>query len=145
MDTNQLRRLLAPVHGFKGVYSRDTLPKQVTYPCALICNTDQASGPGEHWVAMYIDSLGYGEYFDSYGILPLHKGMTNFMNHVCTYWKYNTQKLQGKNSRVCGHYCIVYLWCKAHGHSMDDMVKLYGPNLKQNDDLVKAYVEAAML
>ena len=139
MDSRQLQKLLALVHG--GVYSRDTLPKQVTYPCALVCNTDRASGPGEHWVAMYLDSLDYGEYFDSYGLKPLHKTMTNFMNKHCTFWIHNVQRLQGSESRVCGHYCLVYLWCKAHKHSMNDVVQQFSSNLNQNDTMVKTWVE----
>ena len=145
MDSRQLLGLLAHVHGFEGVYSRNTLPTQVTYPCALICNTDRASGPGQHWVAMYLNSEHDGEYFDSYGLKPLHKSMQNFMNRMCTGWIYNKQRLQGSDSRVCGHYCTVYLWCKAHGHSMAGLVKLFGADLRQNDAMVKNYVQDVMM
>ena len=38
-----------------------------TYPAAIVCNTHDSDRPGEHWVAMYVDTERRGDYFDSYG------------------------------------------------------------------------------
>ena len=141
MNGQQLENLLKPLNMFVGVYSRNTLPRQVSYPCALVCNTDRASGSGQHWVAIYLDSLERGEYFDSYGILPLYKDIEAFITRNCIFWTYNHKRLQGAASKVCGHYCTMYLWCKAHGHCMHDIVNLFGMNMQENDQKVKEYVE----
>ena len=42
-----------------------------TYPAAIVCNTHDSDRPGEHWVAMYVDTERRGDYFDSYGLQPL--------------------------------------------------------------------------
>ena len=45
-----------------------------TYPAAIVCNTHDSDRPGEHWVAMYVDTERRGDYFDSYGLQPQHVG-----------------------------------------------------------------------
>jgi len=50
---------------FHGVYPRDRLPRTVDYPSSYVLNTDTSKRPGEHWVAVYFDSLRRGSYFDS--------------------------------------------------------------------------------
>ena len=55
METDQIERLLArePLMYYYTVTAKDELPEIVeTYPFALVCNTHNASQPGEHWVAM---------------------------------------------------------------------------------------------
>ena len=52
---------------FQGVYSCDTLPPK---PELLVCNTDPHDKPGTHWIAIYVDKNGRGEYFDSFGMEP---------------------------------------------------------------------------
>jgi len=53
-----------------GIYSVDTLPKQVEYPAALIVNLSPSTSPGTHWTAIYINKHGRGQYFDSFGNEP---------------------------------------------------------------------------
>ena len=140
MNGQMLEDLLKSLEMFAGVFSRNTLPKKVPYPCALVCNTDKASGSGEHWVAIYLDSKKRGEYFDSYGLWPLYKEIESFMNKNCMFWTYNKKTLQGPTSRVCGHYCTMYLRCKAHGHCMQDIIQFFGSDLNDNDKMVKEYI-----
>ena len=52
---------------FKKVCALDQLEKP-TFPSAYVINSDPSSKPGEHWVAVYFDKRGRGEYFDSYGL-----------------------------------------------------------------------------
>jgi len=40
---------------FRGVYPRDQLPRTVDCPPSYVLNTGKR--PGEHWVAVYFDSL----------------------------------------------------------------------------------------
>ena len=47
-------------------------PKTIdgTLPAAFVCNTDDGDEPGEHWIALYLDADGRGDYFCSYGLPP---------------------------------------------------------------------------
>ena len=61
-----------------GVFSRDQTPNQVSFPCAYIFNTHPHNREGEHWICVYIDSNGVGEYFDSFGFLLLLGEFSDF-------------------------------------------------------------------
>ena len=68
MDTNQIEYsdrtpMLKP-------YLVECMPKTVQYPCVMVLNTDPADEAGEHWVALYFDENGQGEYFDSWNTPP---------------------------------------------------------------------------
>ena len=126
---------------FAGVYPRDRLPRTIkNYPSAYVCNTDPHTDEGEHWIAIYVDDDGSGEYFDSYGLPPLHATFTNFLNKQCTMWTYNDKRLQGLASTVCGQYCIFYLMHRCRGFSMDTIAYMCGSNLQDNDVLVHDFI-----
>jgi hypothetical protein len=122
MDGSQITRILrsdpCTQSIFRGVFACDMLPKgKFTYPSAFVCNTDPHSKPGQHWVAIYLDNDGCGEYFDSYGlapdddILPIYtqKYLKTFLQKHTTSWTYNTTSLQNPVTAVCGQYCVFYL------------------------------------
>jgi len=73
MNTTQINCALKSNRIFRGVFARDQLENVSLdrYPIAFVVNTDKSSGPGEHWVAIFIDQNGRGYYFDSYGRPPL--------------------------------------------------------------------------
>ena len=54
---------------FVGVFPMDRLPKQFKTPACMIINSASSSSQGEHWLAVFIDQYGRGEFFDSYGFL----------------------------------------------------------------------------
>jgi hypothetical protein len=68
MNTRDIDRLVrsdgACRQIFQGVFRVDTLPDG---PRLLVCNTDPSIKPGKHWVAIFVDLNGRGEYFDSFG------------------------------------------------------------------------------
>jgi hypothetical protein len=47
---------------FQGVFSAGTLPEK---PRLLVGNTDPSDKSGNHWVTIFVDSAGRGDYFDS--------------------------------------------------------------------------------
>src|SRR5664279_2080844 len=75
---------------FQGVYSVDTLPSK---PRLLVCNTDPSTKPGSHWIAIYVDKNGRGEYFDSFGRAP-QREFEHYMNKHCRVWTFNKKQLQ---------------------------------------------------
>ena len=56
-------------------------------------------------------------------------------------WKRNTRKLQSSWTEVCGQYCIFYLYQRACGRSMDEIVNMFGDNTLTNDGNVSCYVK----
>jgi hypothetical protein len=81
MDNIQLSSILSQIPEFRGVYTIDTIPLHVReYPSAFVVNTDTSKGPaGEHWLVLYFDRYGNGEFFDSYAQPPEMYGMLNFL------------------------------------------------------------------
>jgi hypothetical protein len=123
------------------VSPRDRLPLVIkSYPSAFVCNTDPHREAGEHWVALYVTKDGCGEYFDSYGLPPLHTTFVNFLNTHYTSWTSNDMQLQGLISDVCGQYCVFYLLHRCRGLPMNTIVHMFGQNLQDNDVLVHDFV-----
>lgn len=104
MKTHPYTRLV-----FAGVFARDTLPiePRSRRPAAYIVNTADSYSLGEHWVCIYIPSVGPKEYFDSFGqILSIDPIFEQFMNY--DYIK-NCVVLQNMLTTVCGQYCLYYI------------------------------------
>ncbi|RLJ22614.1 hypothetical protein DJ031_00500 [bacterium endosymbiont of Escarpia laminata] len=139
METLQIARLL-----FRDAHTKDivrrVVPKDVlltqtidAYPVAFVCNTHNRTKPGEHWIALYVDDNGQGEYFCSYGLPPRHVEFRRFMNKHCVEWTHNSKRLQSPVSNVCGQYCVAYLMFRCRGLPMKEFVKGFGTDLVAND------------
>ena len=75
---------------FKGVYAIDEIKsiKTVSYPSSFVINLDPSYKPGSHWVAVYFDKNGVGEYFDSFARYPPHE-IVHFLRSHAKGWQYN--------------------------------------------------------
>ena len=98
MNTLQIERLLKKDLKSKAIFKKvcalDQLEKP-TFPSAYVINLDPSSEPGEHWVAVYFDKCGRGEYFDSYGLPPTLVGLESYMDaYSLSGWIYNRKTLQ---------------------------------------------------
>jgi len=139
MDTLDLNKLLEHNACFLGTFPRDMLPSTVKRkaPFGLIVNTDKASDPGTHWVAIFVDASGYGEYFDSFGLAPQHNEITDFLNNTCTQgWSYNSYALQDITGDTCGVYAAMYLETRFQGCSYTQFMSMFTSNQRINDFLV---------
>ena len=68
----------------------------------------------------------------------LFKGLRELYEH-CTSWTYNTIRVQGEGSTVCGHHCIFYLIHRCSGNSMGDVTRtLRHP--REATDIVNTFV-----
>jgi len=123
MNTLEIEGFLSPrTSSFDGVFSIDTLP---TSPRLLVCNTDPASKPGRHWVAIYVRD-GRGEFFDSFGRAPNAAAVfEHYMNSYRSSWIFNNKQLQSVISRFCGHYCIYYCLLRERGVDMRKIVRSF--------------------
>lgn len=103
MDTGQLRAVLSQSLGnsFAGVYPRDLIPHQLRpYEKAIVVNTDPHDRPGMHWVCLYLNTPII-EYFDSYGLPPLHHEIRDFIARHAQQWDYNRNRYQDYSTDVC--------------------------------------------
>ena len=127
---------------FADVFARDQLPATIDYPCAMVWNTDPSNEAGEHWVAMYVDEWGHGEYFDSYG-LPPPSSFEHYLNRHCVQWIRNTVQLQDLLSTACGQFCVYFVMYRSHGMPMNDIVE-HLKNTEHNDDYVMDVVNGML-
>jgi len=121
------------------VCAKDILPR-VTYPSAYVLNSQPSSKPGEHWLGVYLDKNGKGEYFDSYGLPPDMFGFADFMNAKSTSCIYNEKTLQSLFSKVCGHYCVYFILFRCRGLTMRDIASHFSSNLIENDRRVASFI-----
>ncbi len=124
---------------FTGVYARNRLPRQIKVPFAFVGNTDPDNLPGTHWVAVYVDANGRGEYYDPTGRPPIQAAFLNFLDKHCTDWTFNGVRVQEEDSIVCGHHCIYYLVHRCAGRSMTDVTRTLG-NPKEATDIVVHFI-----
>jgi hypothetical protein len=120
---------------FCGVYAADTLPKKFSKPAAIIVNTDKQNAPGQHWVAMYFDTIGNCEYFDSFGLPPYIPDHVNFIRkHGKQGIMWGKSSLQGLESSVCGHYTCMYVLGKANNIDINTFVRAMNVGTPYDND-----------
>lgn len=129
---------------FKGFAMSDTykLPFNNAKWALYIVNTDNSSGPGEHWCVLYFDK-DYCEFFDPYGQPPETYGFENLIKRRrCKYLVYNSHQVQNLTSTTCGHHCIFFALHRCRGYSMSDILNLYHSyNTQENDRMVKFFIK----
>lgn len=136
LDGNPITRKI-----FRGVFSADTVPSAFdSYPSGCVVNTDEASGPGAHWIALYQCQPGVVETFDSFG-----KDFSTYSPHLANVLKANRIisqpcQLQSNCSTVCGQYCCFFLLRRACSETYADIVHLFTDFRKANDIMVCQYV-----
>lgn len=94
---------------FRGVFMRDTLPKNPWNNECGVVNLDENIGPGTHWVA-YRKAGDKVVYFDSFGNLPPPKELVDYFRNCEVYFNYST--FQTYNTSYCGQLCIQFLHLK---------------------------------
>jgi hypothetical protein len=130
---------------FKGVFSADNvLQFKPSYASAIVVNTDPSSEPGQHWVAIFIDKHGVGNFFDSYGNKPeyYHSAWNLWLSKWTKHWMYNSRVVQPDNSVHCGVHCLFFIHHRCQGMSFPKVVKLYTDNKVWNDSMAEHDIEA---
>lgn len=94
---------------------------------ALVVNTDSSNGPGEHWIAIYIDENGHCEWFDSYGFRPefYDNRFISFFNHFTNSVWCNNFMFQSMSSDVCGEYAIIYIFLRCIQLSPTNIINIF--------------------
>ena len=124
---------------FKKACPRDQL-QTVEYPSAYVVNSHTSTKPGEHWLAVFFDKQGRGEFFDSYGLHPDFNGFTDLMNQNSNEWIYNSKTVQSLFSIECGNFCIYHILFRCRGFSMRTIVSHFSSNLTENDRRISQFI-----
>ena len=123
------------IEHFKGIYSRDGLPREIGKECGII-NLDDIQGSGTHWVC-YRNINNVVEYFDPVGLI--------IPNEVLSYFRrakkqivYSIDEIQNRSTVLCGYWCLYYLLERQKGKSILDVIhNLHFDN--DNSDFIAAY------
>ena len=129
---------------YLGTFSADKIPShslvQSSSPCCYVLNSDPSTSPGSHWVAVYHSTPHSLEFFDSFGFAPADLGFhfdTSF--HVTQ----NKTQVQSLNSKVCGEYCIYFVYLRSVGISFSDIIKrLSSQTHSKSDSRVNSFVQS---
>ena len=107
---------------FRGVFSRDRLPKKIGKKECGIVNLDNQIGPGTHWVAYRnMPDERLCEYFDSFGLpMPLEVG--NYMATSGKQLEYSGDEIQERDSVLCGYWDLYYLLERQKGRPILDVI-----------------------
>lgn len=142
MNTLEIRRALQdlPIVN-KGVYAADETPVHWSRPVAYVINCDRRGQPGSHWVAVYVDILGHGTFFDSYGLPPIITEHRQRIRENCAFYEWNTRQLQGETSTTCGNFSLAFLYFMSHNHDFNLFCNIFGNNYDINDRIVKQFVD----
>lgn len=120
-------------HMYKGVFSRDLIPRVLNSPYCIVINTDLSTGRGIHWVAVYGDEHSV-EFFDSFGFPPEQYEIKIGCDLT------NQKILQCTNSQTCGYYCLYYLLFRCRGYPMSQIISWFTNDCTYNDILVKDFI-----
>ena len=116
MNESQLQR----VYNYP-IYPRDSK----IYSDKGFINIDNGSRGGSHWTAFYIKN-NKSYYFDSFGGAP-DKFLLNQLPKPIIYHNY---KIQDINSKLCGSYCLYFLYLIERMNYYDAILKMYFNNFK---------------
>ena len=123
---------------FRGVFSRDGLPRKIKKECGII-NLDDLAGPGTHWVC-YRNLDSVVEYFDPFGLIMPNEAAKYFhtANPSRKRTEYSIDEIQNHDTVLCGYWCLYYLLERQMGNSMLDVIQ--NPHFDDdNSDFIKAY------
>ena len=149
-----LEKFLFPkCNNFIGVYSVDTVPKNLWKKCCCsIINLSEAHQTGSHFIAIYINKQNDLWYFDSYALPPpIHNyHLMNFLEKwiKCEKIKYPLplyHPIQDFDSIFCGWYAAAFClfvnlysdYSLHHFHTLFDTV-----TLRKNEKIVKHVVKS---
>lgn len=146
MDTQEVQSYMKKIYPSLeyNVFAANRIPINVKLPFCLISNLDPDSKPGSHWIAIYINKHGVGEYFDSYGRKPSGNHLS-FLKTNCKKWFYNCKVLQHYLTSVCGEYCLVYVLFKISNVPMYNFFELFSDNTLCNDIIIHNFFKSVFL
>jgi len=144
----QAKKIFRGIAWVDSVYNICNFPTSLfnncSFPASLILNTDNYSGPGIHWCAVYFQSEEVCEYFDPFGLPPNIKNSYNFKPNllkVSKSIKYNKKQVQALDETTCGHHCAYFLLLRSNNCTFDEILNTYyTDSLLINDRVVRNFI-----
>ena len=125
------------IKNFRGIYSRDGLPKKIKKECGII-NLDDITGPGTHWVCYRNGESGFYEYFDPFGLIMPNEVLDYFHTGPVKPIVYSMDEIQNRSTVLCGYWCLYYLFERQKGKDILDVI--HNPHFdNDNSDFIKSY------
>lgn len=137
MQTHEINDALNFFENFVGTFACDQLPETpIPQCCGLVINTDPASEPGQHWVAVFITEQK-AIYFDSFALPPLQQSILEFIEQQAPGgYSWNKTVLQAPVSVKCGQFCVAFLKAMLSGQSYGSFIQQFTRDTIVNDLLV---------
>ena len=93
---------------FRGIYSHDHLANKIHKLETGIINLDDSMGGGSHWVCYRNVEKQYCEYFDPFGLIMPNE-IKNYLKTSGKKILYSSDKIQERDSVLCGYWCLYYV------------------------------------
>lgn len=127
METAEFRPIFAKFGSavnklYKGSYSSDNTPSSLKIREFFICNTDDSSGIGRHWMSVVKVSQNEIEIFNSLGAdseaKRLYEQIGLKLPNI-TKIHFNQTQVQSSSTATCGRFCIYFLIERTYNFDMD--------------------------
>jgi hypothetical protein len=125
---------------FIGVFARNNLPKNFSYPSAFIFNTVVKSGKGMHWLSIIFTKDKKCQFFDSLGFAPSFYGLENYIKKRSTSLSFNKHPIQSLNSNYCGIYALLFILILSRGQTFSKFLGSFDLNTEKNDLIIKKHL-----
>ena len=109
---------------FNGVFSRNNLPKKIK-DGAYVINLDEYADVGTHWIALFCNRNEI-VYFDSFGVEHVPEEIKEFIGNKNII--VNIFRVQATNSRMCGYYCIGFIYFMFAVKKLTDFTSFFSPH-----------------
>ena len=108
---------------FKGIFSRDNLPKKIKDGVYVI-NLDEYADVGTHWIALFCRKNEI-VYFDSFGFEHATEEIKEFIGNKNI--KAKIFRIQASNSIMWGYFYIGFIHFMLAGKKLTDFTNLFSP------------------
>ena len=121
---------------FRGIYSRDGLPKKIRKECGII-NLDDMTGPGTHWVC-YRNLDSVVEYCDPFGLIMPNEALKYSHTGSRKPIVYSMDEIQNRSTVLSGYWCLYDLFEGQQGFGILDVIR--NPHFDNDiSDFIKSY------
>ena len=142
MNSLEILSLLSLIpHHTVGVFAADKIIERWHKPCAFIFTPDDSSKRSQHWVSVYVAKNSNAYYLDSYGLAPCIPNHVRVLRKNCRHVRWDIMQLQSDESKVCGQFCVMFLFCMSNGKTVNEFLNKFTTNTLQNDRIVEKFVE----
>ena len=134
--------ILKGITNFRGVYSKDMLPKQIVEDESVLINIQHyLDGGGTHWVCVVNQpDSNDAEYFDSFGVHP-SDFVADYMKTSGKVLVYSDNHIQDVDSIMCAYYVCYFIMERAKGRPMRDILLDFSKP-KENEQMIEMFAVA---